>query len=126
MAVSPDRVQQILDTNYPKAMTPTGISIQVNGTVADVQVALNRLITLKRAVLVSDSGTASQYQGAIFVIKKQLDSIAPQSTTAANIASQLKLDPSTVQSDLDRLVILGQANKVVLQPSGVIQYASAS
>jgi hypothetical protein len=121
MTVSSDLIQQLLDTNYPRAMTPAALATRIGATVPDVQTALNLLVRINRAVLTN--ATTSQYQGTISIIYKKLISIAPQSTTAANIAAQLKLDPNTVQTDLDRLVILGQATNVVLPITGVVQYA---
>jgi hypothetical protein len=125
MTVPIDQVSQLLDSNYPRSMTPNGIAIALQANVTDVQTALNRLVVLKRVLQVSSPGDPNvSYQGDIALVKRQLDSIAPNSTTAATIASQLGLTPSAVQSDLDRLVVLVLAQKVVLPVTGAVQYAS--
>jgi hypothetical protein len=120
-----DQVSQLLDNQYPRSMTANGIAIALQETLTDVQNALNRLIVLKRVLQVSASGVVpAAFQGDIALVKQQLNLIAPNSTTAGTVASILGLTPNSVQDDLDRLVLLGQAQKVILPVTGAIQYAS--
>jgi hypothetical protein len=122
-----DAVSQYLDSQYPRQTSPNAIAIALQANVADVQTALNRLVVLKRVLQVSAAGSSSvAYQGSTALVKRQLDTVYPHSTTAANIASILGLTPTVVQSDLDRLVVLTQAAKVQLPVTGAIQYISTT
>jgi hypothetical protein len=117
-----DAVSQFLDGQYPRTTSPNAIAVALQVSVADVQTALNRLVVLRRVLQVSSPGSAPSYQGGIALVKQQLTAVYPNSTTAATIASALGLTPSSVQSDLDRLVVLSQAKKAILPVTGVVQY----
>jgi len=112
-------VQNLLDSDYPRSMSPMGISSQLRIPIPIVQAILTRLIITKRAVL-----NIGLYQSGTALVMQQLVNIQPQSTTASNISTKIGVDPTVVQQMLDRLVLLGMAQKVVLQPSGAIQYAA--
>src|SRR5579872_949267 len=112
-------VQNLLDSDYPRSISPMGISSQLRIPIPIVQAILTRLIITKRAVL-----NIGLYQSGTALVMQQLVNIQPQSTTASNISTKIGVDPTVVQQMLDRLVLLGMAQKVVLQPSGAIQYAA--
>jgi hypothetical protein len=140
MSVSTDQIRLFLDASYPRAISANSIATSLRFLLSDVQIALNSLVVMKKAVQIVDTtdptGNSKLYYGDIYRVKAQLDLNKPKSTaiadlviastTASDLSVILGIPASIIQPDLDRLVVLSQAQKIIVPITGLVRYATTT
>lgn len=119
-----DGIQSYLDQVYPIAPTVASLVVTFQASTSNVQVLLNQLTALRKIVQVTSN--PATYQGGIVRTLQQLQLAYPKSLTIGTIVSQLKFNTSTVQADIQRLLILGQVDTITDPVSGAISYVALS
>jgi len=114
--ISLELVRTTLDKVYPQALSVQSMAAQFNTTLQDMQLALD--VLAQRRYVFFDASSAS-YLSAIRFAENELTDVPQSSST---IAAKVKLSPTLVDEQLQRLVLLTRAKLVPAPITGAIQY----